>query len=164
MLGLFVCYTGHIMIVCLFNWTFFFKVNLFWQFENLANKKARTLYLYWGKALWLWSKLKFSLRISVEFSKLENLRTNLSPQKTSLAPRTCENKDFEEIWQIKKAEPPSISSRTLPLKFFFQAVAAKPLARTTCLADKTNHPVKGLSLNRSQYGSCSTKYDTPAGT
>ena len=38
------------------------------------------------------------------------------------------------------------------------------LARTTCLADKTNHPVKGLSLNRSQYGSCSTKYDTPAGT
>ena len=92
----------------------------FWQFQNLANKKARTLYLYWGKALWLWSKLKFSLRISVEFSKLENPRTNLSPQKTSLAPRTCENKDLQEIWQIKKAEPPSISSRTLPLKFFFK--------------------------------------------
>ena len=36
--------------------------------------------------------------------------------------------------------------------------------RTTCLADKTNHPVKRLSLNRSQCGSCSTKYDTSAGT
>ena len=35
---------------------------------------------------------------------------------------------------------------------------------TTCLADKTNHPVKRLSLNRSQCGSCSTKYDTSAGT
>ena len=34
----------------------------------------------------------------------------------------------------------------------------------TCLADKTNHPVKRLSLNRSQCGSCSTKYDTSAGT
>ena len=40
----------------------------------------------------------------------------------------------------------------------------KPLQQTTCLADKTNHPVEGLSLNRSQCGSCSTKYDTPAGT
>ena len=40
----------------------------------------------------------------------------------------------------------------------------KPDYRTTCQADKTNHPVKGLSLNRSQCGSCSTKYDTPAGT
>ena len=38
------------------------------------------------------------------------------------------------------------------------------LARTTCLADKTNHPVERLSLNRSQCGSCSTKYDTSAGT
>ena len=35
---------------------------------------------------------------------------------------------------------------------------------TTCLADKTNHPVERLSLNRSQCGSCSTKYDTSAGT
>ena len=35
---------------------------------------------------------------------------------------------------------------------------------TTCLADKTNHPVERLSLNRSQCGSCSTKYDTLAGT
>ena len=35
------------------------------------------------------------------------------------------------------------------------------LERTTCLADKTNHPVERLSLNRSQCGSCSTKYDTP---
>ena len=39
-----------------------------------------------------------------------------------------------------------------------------PFARTTCLADKTNHPVESLSLNRSQCGSCSTKYDTSAGT
>ena len=39
---------------------------------------------------------------------------------------------------------------------------SKPL--TTCLADKTNHPVERLSLNRSQCGSCSTKYDTLAGT
>ena len=38
------------------------------------------------------------------------------------------------------------------------------LERTTCLADKTNHPVERLSLNRSQCGSCSTKYDTSAGT
>ena len=38
------------------------------------------------------------------------------------------------------------------------------LARMTCLADKTNHPVERLSLNRSQCGSCSTKYDTSAGT
>ena len=92
--------------------------------------KARALYLYWGKALWLWSKLEFSLRISVDFFKLENLRTNTSPQKTSLAPRTCENKDLTEIWQIKKAEPPSISSRTLPLKFkvFFQALSEDDLS------------------------------------
>ena len=32
------------------------------------------------------------------------------------------------------------------------------LERMTCLADKTNHPVERLSLNRSQCGSCSTKY------
>ena len=38
------------------------------------------------------------------------------------------------------------------------------LERMTCLADKTNHPVERLSLNRSQCGSCSTKYDTSAGT
>ena len=38
------------------------------------------------------------------------------------------------------------------------------LARMTCLADKTNHPVERLSLNRSQCGSCSTKYDTSADT
>ena len=38
------------------------------------------------------------------------------------------------------------------------------LERTTCPADKTNHPVERLSLNRSQCGSCSTKYDTSAGT
>ena len=40
---------------------------------------------------WLFTKLEFSIRISVDFSKLENPRTNTSPQKTSLAPRTCEN-------------------------------------------------------------------------
>ena len=34
----------------------------------------------------------------------------------------------------------------------------------TCLADKTNLSVKRMSLNRSQCGSCSTKYDTSAGT
>lgn len=34
-----------------------------------------------------------------------------------------------------------------------------------CLADKEQIiQSKGLSLNRSQCGSCSTKYDTPAGT
>ena len=33
-----------------------------------------------------------------------------------------------------------------------------------CLADKTNHSVETLSLNRSQCGSCSTKYDTSAST
>ena len=38
------------------------------------------------------------------------------------------------------------------------------LERTTCLADKTNHPVERLSLNRSQCGSCSTKYNTMTGT
>ena len=38
------------------------------------------------------------------------------------------------------------------------------LERMTCLADKTNHPVERLSLNRSQCGSCSTKYNTSAGT
>ena len=43
-----------------------------------------------------------------------------------------------------------------------QQILSKPL--TTCLADKTNHPVERLSLNRSQCGSCSTKYDTLAGT
>ena len=36
--------------------------------------------------------------------------------------------------------------------------------QTTCRVDKTNHPVERLSLNRSQCGSCSTKYDTSAGT
>ena len=36
--------------------------------------------------------------------------------------------------------------------------------KMTCLADKTNHPVERLSLNRSQCGSCSTKYDTSADT
>ena len=40
----------------------------------------------------------------------------------------------------------------------------KPGHRRPCLADKTNHPVKRQSLNRSQCGSCSTKYDTSAGT
>ena len=39
-----------------------------------------------------------------------------------------------------------------------------PSIGTICLADKTNHPVERLSLNRSQCGSCSTKYDTSAGT
>jgi len=29
---------------------------------------------------------------------------------------------------------------------------------------RTNLPVAGLSLNRSQYGGCSTKYDTPTDT
>ena len=38
------------------------------------------------------------------------------------------------------------------------------LERMTCLADKTNHPVERLSLNRSQCGSCSTKYAASAGT
>ena len=51
----------------------------------------------------------------------------------------------------------SKEARTLPFRKPFKQ-------RTTCLTDKTNHPVKGLSLNRSQCGSCSTKYDTPAGT
>ena len=32
------------------------------------------------------------------------------------------------------------------------------------LPDKTNHPVERLSLSISQCGSCSTKYDIPAGT
>ena len=40
----------------------------------------------------------------------------------------------------------------------------KSLWQKTCLADKTNLPVERLSLNRSQCGSCSTKYDTSAGT
>ena len=63
-----------------------------------------------------------------------------------------------DLDQIKKAELPLRMKRELCL--FFAALER----RTTCQADKTNHPVKGLSLNRSQYGSCSTKYDTPAGT
>ena len=40
----------------------------------------------------------------------------------------------------------------------------QPNSWMACLADKTNHPVERLSLNRSQCGSCSTKYDTSAGT
>ena len=60
--------------------------------------------------------------------------------------------------QIKKGSVlASKEARTLPFRKPFKQ-------RTTCLTDKTNHPVKGLSLNRSQYGSCSTKYNTPAGT
>ena len=66
------------------------------------------------------------------------------------------------LGQIKKAELSRSREKTLPLKE--QQQLHSPIRRTTCLADKTNHPVKGLSLNRSQYGSCSTKYDTPAGT
>ena len=58
-----------------------------------------------------------------------------------------------------KNNPPSERGR---IALAFKAAAHS--GRTTCLADKTNHPVKGLSLNRSQYGSCSTKYDPPAGT
>ena len=60
----------------------------------------------------------------------------------------------------KKRQRPRFKreARTLPFKKPFNK------QRTTCLTDKTNHPVKGLSLNRSQYGSCSTKYNTPAGT
>ena len=42
-----------------------------------------------------------------------------------------------------------------------QQLPAAHFGWTTCLADKTNHPVVRLSLNRSQCGSCSTKYDTP---
>ena len=52
-------------------------------------------------------------------------------------------------------------SEHCPLK---QAGKKNLTTTTTCLADKTNHPVERLSLNRSQCGSCSTKYDTSAGT
>ena len=45
-----------------------------------------------------------------------------------------------------------------------RAKKEKSLWQKTCLADKTNLPVERLSLNRSQCGSCSTKYDTSAGT
>ena len=52
-----------------------------------------------------------------------------------------------------------LSQRTSPV-----LASKSPIIRKTCRADKTNLPVEGLSLNRSQCGSCSTKYDTPAGT
>ena len=80
-------------------------------------------------------------------------------------------KEFSDFWSRKEAA--GTHGRTLKNSKFHTHRAStkdpptykmlsKPL--TTCLADKTNHPVERLSLNRSQCGSCSTKYDTLAGT
>ena len=58
-----------------------------------------------------------------------------------------------------------LSAVTAPsLERLHQNFDKKTFQRKTCLADKTNLPVERLSLNRSQCGSCSTKYDTSAGT
>ena len=70
----------------------------------------------------------FATNFSRIFKVGKSEKKHTSPQKTSLATGTCENKDFEEIWQIKKAEPPSISSRTLPLDFFSQALSEDDLS------------------------------------
>ena len=59
--------------------------------------------------------------------------------------------------QIKKARHPPAEAAGEHLAF----ALARGLG-ATCLADKTNHASqKGLSLNRSQCGSCSTKVTTP---
>ena len=38
--------------------------------------------------------------------------------------------------------------------FLIKQAKTKPIVRTTSLADKTNHPVKGLSFNRLQISLC----------
>ena len=121
----------------------------------------------------LWIFLKFPWGTSDPNPTLPYLRkvgqvswgtSDLNPTLTffefskSLAQVLGDQRPQVDLDQIKKAELPLRMKRELCL--FFAALER----RTTCLTDKTNHPVKGLSLNRSQYGSCSTKYDTPAGS
>ena len=89
------------------------------------------------------------------YHSVQQISLGQGRKKVSLV-RPLFNRGRKKIWQIKKQSPIARGERAL---LFFTT-----LKRTTCLTDKTNHPVKGLSLNRSQYGSCSTKYDTPAGT
>ena len=70
-------------------------------------------------------------------------------------------KSQSQTWPNKKGRALALKrARTLPL--FFQS-SSPWLGRLVQLTRQIIQS-KGLSLNRSQYGSCSTKYDTPAGT
>ena len=64
-----------------------------------------------------------------------------------------------------KSSKAKMSEQQSKLSKLASLLAQSPLDyHQTCLADKTNLSVKRMSLNRSQCGSCSTKYDTLAGT
>ena len=89
------------------------------------------------------------------------------PQPAGKADPSAKKKYFSQsvsLLQLSVLSPGPTRQAPLSKQIHPNKQKHNTLCRMTCLADKTNHPVERLSLNRSQCGSCSTKYDTLAGT